>query len=127
MKQADNNQHKDSLLHNEVNVLYTPDKDSILIGTKKGLNIFIKSQNRMVNVHQKYDLPYGEIYAIAQDQYKNYWLISDKGVLHTNLGNGLYKYYDESDGLKANKAYNTFINFDSESENVSNRRLWGIL
>ncbi|NAY93317.1 response regulator [Muricauda sp. JGD-17] len=118
MKQADVNQHKDSLLHNEVNVLYTPDKDSILIGSKKGLNVFIKSQNRMVNVHQEFDLPYGEIKAIAQDHHKNYWMTSDKGVLHIDLETGLFKYYDESNGLHVNKGYNSFIRFEPESNKM---------
>ncbi|MGB5819416.1 MAG: response regulator [Saonia sp.] len=118
MKQADPGQPKDSLLHNEVNVLYTPDKDSILIGTKKGLNVFIKSLNKMVNVHEIVDIPYIEIKSITQDQHKKYWMVSDQGILHLDLANGIYKYYDESNGLKANTSWNCSLQFNKKTKTI---------
>ena len=116
MKQADVEQNQGSLLHNEVNVLYSPDRDSILIGSKKGLNIFIRSQGKMFNVHEQFDFPYGEIKAIAQDHRQNYWMVSDHGIYQVDLGRGIYRFYDASNGLLANTGISPYIHFEPRTK-----------
>ncbi|MEL6484821.1 MAG: two-component regulator propeller domain-containing protein, partial [Bacteroidota bacterium] len=38
----------DSILHNDVLSLYSPDRDSIFIGSKGGVNLFVKSKQQML-------------------------------------------------------------------------------
>ncbi len=118
MKQADVEQQTDGLLHNQVNALYTPDNDSIFIGSEKGLNIFIRSQNKMVNAHKELGLPYGKINDIIQDHHKNYWMITDRGVLQMNMKNAMWKLYDEPNGLHVNTGYSSFIRFNQETNTI---------
>lgn len=118
MKQAGEGQQKDSLIHNQVNVLYTPDNDSIFIGTKRGLNIFVKSKHKMVDVHQELGLPYTAIKAITQDHHKNYWMITGEGILNIDLNKRKFKYYDKSNGLNYNNGWNKALLFDKENSKI---------
>ncbi|MEX0287727.1 MAG: two-component regulator propeller domain-containing protein [Flavobacteriaceae bacterium] len=99
MKQADPLQGKDSLLHNQLNALFTPDGDSILIGGKKGLNLYRRSQKKMINLHDHLNLPYQEIKSIVQDHHKNYWFLGKETLIQADLKTGDFKFYDESDGV----------------------------
>ena len=118
MEQADVEQKRDGLLHNQVNALYTPDNDSILIGSERGLNIFIRSRDKMINAHETLGLPYGKISDIAQDHHKNYWMVTAKGVLQVDIKNKIWKLYDKTSGLNINTGYSSFIRFDQETKTI---------
>ena len=118
MEQADVEQKRDGLLHNQLNALYTPDNDSILIGSERGLNIFIRSQDKMINAHETLRLPYGKISGIAQDHHKNYWMVTGKGVLQVDLKNKIWKLHDKTSGLNINTGYTSFIRFDQETKTI---------
>lgn len=118
MKQVNYDQQENGLLHNQVNALFTSDMDSIFIGSKKGLNIFIKSENKMLNVHTLVDVPNVEIKAITQDHLKNYWMLTTKGLLHLDLKNKKYKFYDKSNGLDFNTSWNTALQFDKRTNKL---------
>ena len=116
MKQSSRENHKDSLLHNQVLSLYSPDNDSILIGSSRGLNLYIKSGNSMLNVHELLDIPYVAIRNIVQDQHRNYWAVTNRGILHFNLQSKQHKFLDSFDGLDFARTYNgKHLVFDPET------------
>ncbi|MEM9361054.1 MAG: two-component regulator propeller domain-containing protein [Bacteroidota bacterium] len=118
-KQSSLEKHKDSILHNTVRSLYSPDKDSILIGTLSGLNIYIKSQQKMINVHEVTNIPYVSFKGILQDQYKKYWALTNQGILHFDLSSGEFEFLDVNNGLNFLSTWggNNVI-FDSESQEI---------
>ena len=119
MKQTSQEYHKDSLLHNQALSLYSPDNDSIFIGTNRGLNLFIKSNSTMLNVHELLSIPYVSIKNIVQDQHKNYWAVTNKGILNFNLRSKKYKFLDGYDGLDFARTYNgKHLHFDRSSETL---------
>ncbi len=118
MIQADAFQSRDSLLHNEVNTLYTPDRDSILIGSKKGLNLYLRSKKKMLNLHNEIGLPYQDIKGIAKDQNSNYLLLSDKGLCRLNLSAKSFKFFNHSDGLKLDTRFGKEFFFEEKSQTL---------
>ncbi|MEO0507423.1 MAG: response regulator [Bacteroidota bacterium] len=90
----------DSILHNDVLSLYSPNRDSIFIGSKGGLNLFVKSKQQMVDVNQYLGIPYVGVEGIVQDQHKNYWATTTKGVLHFNLANKQFRFLSKSNALE---------------------------
>ncbi|MEM8763987.1 MAG: ATP-binding protein [Bacteroidota bacterium] len=89
----------DSILHNEVLALYSPDRDSIFIGSQGGLNLFVKSKNQMLDLHQILGMPYVSVEGVVQDQHKNYWATTSQGVLHFDLTKKTFRFLNKSDAL----------------------------
>ncbi|MCW5514755.1 hybrid sensor histidine kinase/response regulator transcription factor [Muriicola sp. Z0-33] len=116
MKQSSRENHKDSLLHNQVLSLYSPNNDSVLIGSNRGLNLFIKSRGKMLNIHELLDIPYVAVKNIVQDQHQNYWAVTNKGILQFNLRSKRHKFLDSFDGLDFARTYNgKHLGFDRET------------
>ncbi|WP_435624860.1 hybrid sensor histidine kinase/response regulator transcription factor [Flagellimonas sp.] len=118
-KQSSLEQHKDSILHSSVRSLYTPNNDSILIGTISGLNIYIKSKRKMINVHKVTNIPDVNFKGIVQDHYKKYWALTNQGILHFDLRSGEFEFLDVNSGLDFVSSWggNNLL-FDSENEEI---------
>ncbi|MEM8999519.1 MAG: two-component regulator propeller domain-containing protein [Bacteroidota bacterium] len=113
MKTASLEQHQDSIMNNAVKTFFTPDKDSVWIGTKGGLNLYVRSTKKMINVHQITDFPYCDIQDIQQDQHKNYWVVTDRGLFQLDMGKGVFKLFDSSYGIDSGLLDKLFFDVDA--------------
>ncbi|MDJ0646928.1 MAG: two-component regulator propeller domain-containing protein [Flavobacteriaceae bacterium] len=118
MKQASFEKQENTLLHNQVNTLFAVNKDSIFIGTKAGLNLFIKNQDKILDVHSLINLPYVEIKDIVQDHHRNFWMLTSDGLLQIDLKRKNYKFYDKTNGIDYNREWNTSLQFDNETNKL---------
>ncbi|MEP6712830.1 MAG: two-component regulator propeller domain-containing protein [Ferruginibacter sp.] len=97
-----------SISSNTITAITAYNRDSLLIGTQGGLNIFDKNTKQITAVTGKEGLPNNLVQAIALDDNKNIWVALYGGLSKINLHPVKVTNYDEDDGIINNNFNNHF-------------------
>ena len=97
-----------SISSNTVTAITVYNKDTLLIGTLGGLNIFDKHKKTFTAITGKQGLPNNLIQAITLDAYKNIWVAMYGGLSRLDLNPLKVTNYDEDDGVINNLFNNRF-------------------
>lgn len=82
---------------NETNAVRRDIRGNYLIGTNSGLIRCTADYRRIMNDDTLF--PTNSIYGILPDSPTNYWLSTNRGLILYNINNGLFRAYDQHDGL----------------------------
>jgi ligand-binding sensor domain-containing protein/signal transduction histidine kinase/DNA-binding NarL/FixJ family response regulator len=86
-----------------VNSIQEDDAGNIWACTNdNGPVMYDKEKNKLVYFAEKNDLP-ANIYAMLEDNNRNFWLSSDNGLVKFNPANNISQVYTVSDGLSGNE------------------------
>ncbi len=101
---------RNGLRSNEVASLYVSsnDKNTLWIGTKGGgLHCLNIKEMSFDYINSKNGLPNNVIYGILEDENKNLWMSSNKGIISYNKQTKEIRNFNEADGLQSNE-FNTY-------------------
>ncbi len=93
-----------SLSNNHVFCIHEDSRDAgtLWLGTwGGGLNKFDSSTERFMHYREKDGLPNDVIYGILEDDHRNLWLSTNKGISRFNIPTETFKNYNTYDGLQS--------------------------
>ena len=97
-------QNPNSLSHNDISTIYEDKTGTLWIGTYGGgLNKFDPATGRFYAYREKNGLANDVIYGILEDNQRNLWLSSNKGLSKFNSTTEAFRHYDVLDGLQSNE------------------------
>ena len=83
--------------------IYEDGDDNIWIATEgKGIFIISTKSKTIQEISTKQGLPSNSVYGIIQDNDKNFWFSSNKGIINYNTDTKKFYIYNSSDGLPSN-------------------------
>jgi len=82
---------------NEINSIRKDLRNNYLIGTNFGFIKYSFGNYKVLNKSNGF--PANTIYDILPDSYSDYWLSSDRGLIHYNTDTELFRMYDHPEGL----------------------------
>lgn len=86
-----------------INCIMQLKNGNICIGTALGgLSIFDKQSKRFKNYNEEDGLPNSNVFGIIEDEEKNLWISTDKGLSKLVTSTGKFINYTKSDGLAGN-------------------------
>jgi len=92
-----------SLKSGHINCIVQIQNGNICIGTAfGGLSIFDYKTRRFINYSEKDGLPNSNVFGIIEDEEKNLWVSTDKGLSKLITQTGKFINYTKSDGLAGN-------------------------
>ncbi|AXT50259.1 hybrid sensor histidine kinase/response regulator [Aquimarina sp. BL5] len=99
---------ENSISHNYILELFENSLGDLWIGTLGGgLNKLVKTKDGKENIFLSYKiedgLPNNVIKGILEDDKKNLWVSTNKGLSKFNVSNGTFKNYNSNDGLQSNE------------------------
>ncbi|MEO7044486.1 MAG: two-component regulator propeller domain-containing protein, partial [Ferruginibacter sp.] len=97
-----------SISSNTITTITVYNKDTLLIGTQGGLNIFDKNKKIFTAITGKQGLPNNLVQAITLDANKNIWVAMYGGFSRVDLNPLKVTNYDENDGVINNMFNNRF-------------------
>ncbi|MEO6819454.1 MAG: two-component regulator propeller domain-containing protein, partial [Ginsengibacter sp.] len=97
-----------SISSNSITAITVYNKDTLLIGTQGGLNIFDKNKKTFTAITGKQGLPNNLIQAITLDGNKNIWVAMIGGFSRVDLNPLKVTNYDQDDGVINNRFNNRF-------------------
>ncbi len=103
-----NEKSDQSISSNTVTAITIYNKDTLLIGTQGGLNIFDKNKKTFTAITGKQGLPNNLVQAITLDANKNIWVAMYGGFSRVHLNPIKITNYDEEDGVINNLFNNRF-------------------
>ena len=76
----------------------------IWVGTNEGLFYFYK--NKLISYHEKVGFPSFTICSIQEDQFKQLWISTNRGLISLSTDSEKWRIYTESDGIQSNQFNN---------------------
>ena len=99
--------HKDevntSLIDNVVQVVFEDHERNLWVGTKDGLDLFDRKNEKFIHYSTLNGLPNNVINGILQDDNHNLWISTNKGISKFNTSTGKFRNYNIHDGLQGNE------------------------
>jgi PAS domain S-box-containing protein len=74
---------------------------TLVLGTANGLNFFNKNTGQFIYINKKMGLPDNEAYGFIEDNSKNLWISTNRGLSRYNIPSNTFKNYDQDDGLQS--------------------------
>jgi PAS domain S-box-containing protein len=94
-----------SLIENNVSVIYEDHAGILWLGTTGGLDKFNPKTRTFTHYTTKKGLPDNNILGILEDDHGNIWMSSGSGIIKFDPKKEEYKLYTKSDGLQGNAFY----------------------
>lgn len=96
-----------SFSHQNINQIYEDSRGLLWLATLEGLNIYDRKKDEVISSDNSPALPNGTIHAIVEDNNKNIWITTPRGIsniiVNVDPKTGIYTYnayhYNEQDGL----------------------------
>lgn len=101
---------KYKLSSNSISSFFEDEEGSIWFATNKGLNIFNKELDSIIQYTEKDGLINDVIYSIVEDEDDNLWLSTNYGISCFNPKTKTFKGFNDSDGID-NLEFNSGANF----------------
>ncbi|MEM5566677.1 two-component regulator propeller domain-containing protein [Psychroserpens sp. AS72] len=95
-------QNNASLSHNAVYDILIDKNDSIWVGTRNGLNLFL-GNNTFTSWREQNQFTNAAVYSIQDDQEGNLWLGTNDGLVNFNTKNRTFVQYNIEDGIQSNE------------------------
>jgi len=93
---------KKSLSHNAVYDILIDKNDSIWVGTRHGLNLFL-GNNKFTSWKEQDQFTNAAVYSIQDDYEGNLWLGTNDGLVNFNTKNRIFTQYKTEDGIQSNE------------------------
>jgi signal transduction histidine kinase/ligand-binding sensor domain-containing protein/DNA-binding response OmpR family regulator len=93
---------KESLSHNSVYEILIDKNDSIWLGTRHGLNLFL-GNNAFMSWKEQNQFTNAAVYSIQDDDIGNLWLGTNDGLVKFNTKKRKFTQYKTEDGIQSNE------------------------
>ncbi|WP_178987345.1 hybrid sensor histidine kinase/response regulator transcription factor [Winogradskyella schleiferi] len=104
--------NKASLSHNAVYDILIDKNDSIWVGTRNGLNLFL-GHNTFASWKEQNQFTNAAVYSIQDDHEDNLWLGTNDGLVNFNTKNRKFTQYNIEDGIQS-KEFDIHARFKDE-------------